>query len=106
MGCSGNVKETQNINQSKNNNVQSAKSNVISQNQMAQQGNNVNNINVYQQHQNQEYNNNVNNINVYQGLNDNDIDDSVENNENSLDYKNLPNYDLFEKFIKIKKVKD
>ena len=88
MGCSGNVKETQNINQSKNNNVQSAKSNVISQNQMAQQGNNVNNIN------------------VYQGLNDNDIDDSVENNENSLDYKNLPNYDLFEKFIKIKKVKD
>ena len=124
MGCSGNVKETQNINQSKNNNVQSVKSNVIPQNQMAQQGNYANNINVYQQHQNQEYNNNVNNINVYkqqqnqeynnnvnninvyQGLNDNDIDDSVENNENSLDYKNLPNYDLFEKFIKIKKVKD
>ena len=37
---------------------------------------------------------------------DKDIKSSVKNNENSLVYKNLPNYDLFEKFIKIQKVKD
>ena len=37
---------------------------------------------------------------------DKDIKSSVKKNENSLVYKNLPNYDLFEKFIKIQKVKD
>ena len=115
MGCTGESKIKENSNESNNpvvikSNI-NQKKNFNMQNQEIQiqkvqnDNNNMNQNNFNNKPETTQQNKQLPQQNSYKKV-DNPVKKKVISKEEMMSYKNLPNYDLFEKFINIKKVKE